>query len=122
VLFDFDRAVVRSDAQPALDDLANRIRSIDLGRVSAIGYSDRIGATAYNQGLSERRADAVKAYLISKGVDGSRMVAEGRGETQPVTGDQCRKMGREDQTNKKLIACLQPDRRVDVEIQGMTAQ
>jgi OOP family OmpA-OmpF porin len=121
VLFDFDQAELRPNAPSALDDLANRIRAINLERVSAIGYADRIGSTDYNQDLSERRAQAVKAYLVSKGVDAARIVAEGRGEAQPVTGDQCSKMGKEVPTNKKLIDCLQPDRRVDVEIQGMSA-
>ena len=86
--------------------------------IIAVGHTDRIGSEAYNQKLSIRRAEAVKAYLISKGIQPNRVYTEGKGEKQPVTGDKCRNLGPENQGNKKLIACLQPDRRVDVEVVG----
>jgi len=60
----------------------------------------------------------VKAYLVSKGIDANRVYAEGKGESQPITGDKCRNLGRENRNNKKLVACLQPDRRVEVEVIG----
>ena len=76
--------------------------------------TDRFGSNEYNQKLSERRANTVKDYLVSKNVQASRIDAEGRGETQPVTkADDCRGA-----KSAKVIACLQPDRRVDVELTG----
>ncbi|PYO23047.1 MAG: hypothetical protein DMD85_10060 [Candidatus Rokuibacteriota bacterium] len=82
------------------------------------GHADRIGTEDYNQKLSEDRAQAVADYLATKGVDRSRLQVEAKGETQPITGNQCQKMGPENNKNQKLIACLQPDRRVDAELLG----
>jgi len=82
------------------------------------GHADRIGSEEYNQELSEKRAKAVADYLAQKGVDSSRLQVEGKGESQPVTGNECAKMGAESNKNQKLIACLQPDRRVDAELLG----
>ena len=69
-------------------------------------------------GKAERRADAVKKYLISKGVPANRVYTEGKGEKMPVTGDKCKNMGPEYRRNKKLIDCLQPDRRVEIQVIG----
>lgn len=84
--------------------------------IVAIGYTDRIGSEDYNKQLSVRRANAVKGYLVSKGVDASNIFVDGKGEANPITGTRC--VGKGMQT-KSLIACLQPDRRVEIEIAGL---
>ncbi len=118
VLFDFDRADVKPDGKSKLDDLANKVRGINLEVVIAIGHADSIGSDAYNQKLSVRRAEAVKAYLVSKGIEQNRVYTEGKGEKQPVTAGKCKNMGPEGRANKKLIDCLAPDRRVEIEVIG----
>jgi len=112
VLFEFDKAQLRPDGQKKLDEVADRVKGANVQQVNAIGHADRIGSDNYNQKLSEKRAEAVKDYLASKGI-GKDVRAEGRGENEPVTGDQCKGM-----TGEKLKACLQPDRRVDIEVRG----
>lgn len=118
VLFDFDRAVVKPEGKSKLDDLSNKMRGINLEVVIAIGHADQIGTPAYNQALSVRRAEAIKAYLVSKGVEANRVYTEGKGETQPVTGDQCKGMGQQHRSNKKMVDCLAPDRRTEIEVIG----
>jgi OOP family OmpA-OmpF porin len=122
VLFDFDKAVVKPDGRSKLDDLSNKVKGVDLEVVIAIGHADQIGTTAYNQALSVRRAEAIKAYLVSKGIEANRVYTEGKGETQSVTGDRCKKMGQMDRNNKKVVECLAPDRRTEVEIIGTRKQ
>ena len=117
-LFDFDKAVLRPEGRAKLDELASKIGGIKLEVIIAVGHADRIGSDKYNQSLSERRAAAVKQYLVSKGIEANRVYTEGKGEKQPVTGDKCAKMGKEHRSNKKLVDCLQPDRRVDIEVIG----
>jgi len=117
-LFDFDKAVLRPDGKAKLDKLVEDLQGLKLEVIIAVGHTDRIGTDKYNQKLSERRAAAVKNYLVSKGIDANRIYAEGKGEKQPVTGDKCKKMGPENRKNKKLIECLQPDRRVEIEVIG----
>ena len=120
--FDFDKTVLKPDGKATLDELANKIRSINLEVVIAIGHADVIGSDAYNQKLSVRRAEAIKAYLVSKGIEPNRIYTEGKGEKQPVTGDKCKKLGPEHRSNKKLVACLAPDRRVEIEVIGTRQQ
>ena len=114
-LFDFNKAVLRPEGKASLDKLVNDIKNIKLEVIIAAGHADRIGNDKYNQKLSERRAASVKDYLVSKGVEANRVYAEGKGEKQPVTGDKC---GKSVAKSKKLIDCLQPDRRVEIEVIG----
>ena len=118
VLFDFDRSVIKPEGRSKLDDLADRAKDVNLEVVIAIGYADRIGSAAYNQRLSVRRAEAIKAYLVSKGIEANRVYTEGKGESSPVTGDKCKNMGPDHRSNKKLVACLAPDRRTEIEVIG----
>ena len=114
-LFAFDKSVLKPEGKVMLDDLVQRLDGATYNTIHAIGHADRFGSNEYNQRLSERRAHAVKDYLVSKNVHASRIDAEGKGETQPVTkaGD-C--LGAQ---SSKVIACLRPDRRVDVETNGI---
>ena len=115
-LFDFNKSVVKPDAKSKLDGLVGKVKGVNLEVVIAIGHADRIGSNAYNNKLSLRRADSVKAYLVSKGIAANRIYTEGKGEKQPVKD--CPAM----KDRKKLIACLQPNRRVEVEVVGTRAK
>src|SRR5262245_34284728 len=112
VNFDFDRYVIRPDARTKLDDLVGKLRNVTLEVVIAVGHADRIGGDAYNMKLSVRRADSVKAYLVSKGIAASRVYTEGKGERQPV------KECKGDKATKELVACLEPNRRAELEAVG----
>jgi OOP family OmpA-OmpF porin len=105
VLFDFDKAVLKDEGKSKLDDLATKVKAINLEVVIAIGHTDSVGADAYNQKLSVRRAESVKAYLVSKGVEPNRVYTEGKGEKQPVASNST-KDGR------------QKNRRVEIEVIG----
>ena len=106
--------MLKQDGKTALDKLVSDLQGTNYQSIVVTGHTDRLGSPPYNQKLSERRADAVKAYLISKGVQADRISSAGKGETQPVTKpDDCK-----GPKSKKLIACLQPDRRVDVVVTG----
>jgi OmpA-OmpF porin, OOP family len=113
-LFDFDKAVLRPEGKKALDDLVAKANSLNLEVIIAVGHTDRLGADAYNQKLSEKRAAAVKTYLVGKGIEANKVYTEGKGEKQPKTGTTCKG----EKKSKALIDCLQPDRRVDIEIIG----
>lgn len=114
-LFDFNKAVLRAEGKAKLDDAAAKAKSINLEVIIAVGHTDRIGSDAYNQKLSEKRAAAVKAYLVSKGIEANRIYTEGKGEKQPVTAGKC---GKSEKKSKALIDCLQADRRVEIEFVG----
>ena len=113
-LFDFNKAVLRPEGKAKLDELVTKAQAIKLEVILAVGHTDRIGSDAYNQKLSEKRAAAVKEYLVAKGIEANRVYTEGKGEKQPVTGDKCKGNAK----TKALIDCLQPDRRVDIEVIG----
>ncbi|MBU1235866.1 MAG: OmpA family protein [Gammaproteobacteria bacterium] len=113
-LFNFDKAVLRPEAKAKLDDVAAKMNEIKLEVVIAVGHADRFGNAAYNQKLSERRAEAVKSYLVGAGVEANRVYTEGKGSTQPVT-DAKACAGRK---SAKVVECLQPDRRVEIEVIG----
>ena len=110
-LFNFDKSEIRADQGAKLDEFISSLAGTQYDSIAVVGHADRIGKEAYNQKLSERRANAVKIYLISKGVPAAKIRTEGRGESEPVTGNTCAKT-----RGKALISCLQPDRRVDVSV------
>jgi OOP family OmpA-OmpF porin len=115
-LFGFDKSDVTPEGKTALDTFAKETVGTTFDTISVEGHADRIGSPTYNQTLSQERADSVRSYLISAGqIDGQRITATGKGETEPVTKpEDCKGNKR----SAKLIACLQPDRRVDIEVVG----
>ena len=117
-LFDFDKATLRPEGKTKLDDVAAKAKDVKLEVIIVVGHADRIGSDKYNQKLSERRAESVKAYLVSKGIEANRVYTEGKGEKQPKTKPGECNMKPESRKNKKLIECLQPDRRVEIEVIG----
>ena len=113
-LFDFDKAALKPEGKAMLDDLTRVLQGAKYEVILAIGHADRIGTVQYNQKLSVRRAETVKKDLVDKGIEPNRVYAEGKGKSQPLTKPaDCTVKNR-----KALIACLQPDRRVDVEVTG----
>jgi OOP family OmpA-OmpF porin len=103
--FDFGKSVLKPEGKAKLDDLTDKIKAINLEVIIAVGHTDAVGSDDYNQKLSMRRSQAVKAYLVSKGVDKSRVYTEGKGEKQPVA-DNKTKEGRA------------KNRRVEIEVVG----
>lgn len=112
VYFDFDRSALRPGEAPKLDELTARIKGEASVHLGAAGYADRIGEAHYNTELSSKRAKAVVAYLVGKGMDAGRIHAEGKGED--LSPDPCMDLGPETGTNQKLVDCLQHDRRVEI--------
>ena len=106
--FDFDKSVLKPEGRAKLDDLVSKIRDVNLEVIIAVGHTDSIGSDAYNQRLSVRRAEAVKAYLVSKGIERNRVYTEGKGEKQPVADNKTRE-GRA------------KNRRVEIEVVGTRA-
>jgi len=90
VLFDFDKSVIKPEGRSKLDDISAKAKGVNLEVVIAIGHADSIGSDAYNQRLSVRRAESVKAYLVSKGIEANRVYTEGKGEKQPVADNKTR--------------------------------
>jgi len=113
-LFGFGQSKLKTGGNTRLDELVDKLKEVNIERITATGHSDRIGSEETNQKVSERRADSVKAYLVRAGTPSDRISAVGLGETRPATGpDDC--LGR---ATPKVIACLQPDRRVEIEVVG----
>jgi OOP family OmpA-OmpF porin len=90
VLFDFDKSVIKPEGRSKLDDISGKAKGVNLEVVIAIGHADSTGSDAYNQRLSVRRAESVKAYLVSKGIEANRVYTEGKGEKQPVADNKTR--------------------------------
>ena len=106
--FDFDKSVLKPEGKAKLDDLVSKVKDVNLEVIIAVGHTDSIGTDAYNQKLSMRRSEAVKAYLVSKGIEKNRVYTEGKGEKQPVA-DNKTKEGRA------------KNRRVEIEVVGTRA-
>ncbi len=113
-LFDFDSAELKPSSIRSLENIARNLQNIKNNFI-VIGYTDRIGSENHNKKLSLRQTEAIKIYLISKGIDPSRIFTDGRGKSNPVTGNTCR----ENMKRKALIDCLSPDRRVEIEVVGI---
>jgi len=113
-LFDFNKATLRPEGKQKLDDLFLKLFGMQLEVIVATGHTDTIGSDAYNQKLSVKRAEAVKKYLVEKGVEENRVYTEGKGESSPVVTD-CKG------ARAAQIKCQQPNRRVEVEVVGTRA-
>ena len=106
--FDFDKSTLKPAGKAKLDDLVGKVKGINLEVIIAVGHTDSVGSDAYNQKLSVKRAESVKAYLVSKGIEKNRIYTEGKGEKQPVA-DNKTKEGRA------------KNRRVEIEVVGTRA-
>jgi len=107
--FDFDKAVLKPEAKAKMDDLVSKTAGVNLEVVIAVGHTDATGADGYNQKLSVKRADAVKEYLVSKGIEKNRVYTEGKGEGQPVA-------------DNKTAEGRAKNRRVEIEVVGTRAK
>jgi OOP family OmpA-OmpF porin len=103
--FDFDKSVLKPEGKAKLDDLVSKMGGINLEVIIAVGHTDSVGSDAYNQKLSVRRSEAVKAYLVTKGVEKNRVYTEGKGEKQPVA-------------DNKTAEGRAKNRRVEIEVVG----
>ncbi len=106
--FDFNKSVVKPEGKAKLDDLVGKIAGVNLEVIIAVGHTDSVGGDVYNQKLSVARAEAVKAYLVSKGVEKNRVYTEGKGEKQPVA-------------DNKTAEGRAKNRRVEIEVVGTRA-
>ena len=106
--FDFDKSVIKPEGKAKLDDLVGKIKDINLEVIIAVGHTDAVGSDSYNQKLSVRRSEAVKAYLVSKGIEKNRVYTEGKGEKQPVA-------------DNKTAEGRAKNRRVEIEVVGTRA-
>jgi OOP family OmpA-OmpF porin len=106
--FDFDKSVIKPAGKEKLDDLIGKIKDINLEVIIAVGHTDSVGSDTYNQKLSVRRSEAVKAYLVSKGIEKNRVYTEGKGEKQPVA-------------DNKTAEGRAKNRRVEIEVVGTRA-
>ena len=103
--FDFDKSVLKPEGKAKLDDLVSKMAGLNLEVIIAVGHTDSVGADAYNQKLSVRRSEAVKGYLVSKGIEKNRVYTEGKGEKQPVA-------------DNKTAEGRAKNRRVEIEVVG----
>jgi OOP family OmpA-OmpF porin len=103
--FDFNKAVLKPEGKAKLDDLTDKVKGINLEVIIAVGHADAVGGDAYNQKLSVTRSEAVKAYLVSKGIEKNRVYTEGKGEKQPVA-------------DNKTSEGRAKNRRVEIEVVG----
>lgn len=103
--FDFDKSVLKPAGKAALDDLVAKVGGMNLEVIIAVGHTDSVGTDAYNDKLSVRRADAVKAYLVGKGIEKNRVYTEGKGEKQPIA-------------DNKTAEGRAKNRRVEIEVVG----
>ena len=106
--FDFDKSVLKPEGKAQLDDLVSKVKGINLEVIIAVGHTDSVGSDAYNQKLSVRRSESVKAYLVSKGIEKNRVYTEGKGEKQPVA-------------DNKTAEGRAKNRRVEIEVVGTRA-
>ena len=106
--FDFDKATLKPAGKAKLDDLVGKVKGINLEVIIAVGHTDSVGSDVYNQKLSVKRAESVKAYLVSKGIEKNRIYTEGKGEKQPVA---------DNKTNEGRVK----NRRVEIEVVGTRA-
>jgi OOP family OmpA-OmpF porin len=106
--FDFDKSVLKPEGRAKLDDLIGKVKDINLEVIIAVGHTDSVGTDTYNQKLSVRRAESVKAYLVSKGIEKNRVYTEGKGEKQPVA-------------DNKTAEGRAKNRRVEIEVVGTRA-
>ena len=107
--FDFNKAVLKPEAKAKLDDLTGKLKGITLEVIIAVGHTDAVGSDAYNQKLSVKRAESVKAYLVTKGIEPNRIYTEGKGKKQPVA-------------DNKTAEGRAKNRRVEIEVVGTRAQ
>ncbi|MCK6407080.1 MAG: OmpA family protein [Rhodocyclaceae bacterium] len=113
-LFDYDKAILKPEGKAAIDrEVIAKLKDVGpIRQMVVTGHTDRLGSQQYNQKLSEKRAEVVKGYLISKGVAADKIETMGAGKTQPVPGVKC-----DDKLpKKKLIACLAPHRRFTIDV------
>ncbi len=103
--FDFNKSVLKPEAKAKLDDLVGKLKGISLEVIIAVGHTDAVGGDAYNQKLSVRRAESVKAYLVTKGIEPNRIYTEGKGKKQPVA-------------DNKTAEGRAKNRRVEIEVVG----
>ena len=103
--YDFNKATLKPEGKAKLDDLVSKMGGIALEVIIAVGHTDSVGGDAYNQKLSVARAESVKAYLVSKGVEKNRVYTEGKGKKQPVA-------------DNKTAEGRAKNRRVEIEVVG----
>ena len=106
--FDFDKAILKPEAKTKLDDLVSKTKEINLEVIIAVGHTDSVGTDAYNDKLSVKRAESIKTYLTSKGLEANRVYTEGKGKKQPVA-------------DNKTAEGRAKNRRVEIEVVGTRA-